>query len=55
MLYVKLTGLYFTNTFLQVKDNVPFYLDLSRAAAQWVRALAPQAVGWMFESQPRQT
>ena len=25
------------------------------AVAQWVRAFAPQAKGWMFESQPRQT
>ena len=24
------------------------------AVAQWVRAFAPQAKGWMFESQPRQ-
>ena len=23
------------------------------AVAQWVRALAPQAEGWMLESQPR--
>ena len=23
--------------------------------AQWVRAFAPQAEGWVFESQPRQT
>ena len=25
------------------------------AVAQWVRALAPQAQVWVFESQPRQT
>ena len=25
------------------------------AVAQWVRAVAPQADGWVFESQPRQT
>ena len=25
------------------------------AVAQWVRALAPQAEGWVFESNPRQT
>ena len=25
------------------------------AMAQWVRALAPQAEGWVFESKPRQT
>ena len=25
------------------------------ALAQWVRAFAPQAEGWVFESQPRQT
>ena len=25
------------------------------AVAQWVRAFAPQAEGWVFESQPRQT
>ena len=25
------------------------------AFAQWDRALAPQADGWVFESQPRQT
>ena len=23
--------------------------------AQWVRAFAPQAEGWVFESQPRQS
>ena len=30
-------------------------LPYSRGVAQWVRAFAPQAEGWVFESQPRQT
>ena len=25
------------------------------ALAQWIKALAPQAEGWVFETQPRQT
>ena len=25
------------------------------AVAQWVRVFAPQAEGWVFETQPRQT
>ena len=29
------------------------YLDV--VVAQWVRAVAPQAEGWVFESQPRHT
>ena len=29
--------------------------ELTVAVAQWVRALATQTEGWMFESQPRQT
>ena len=29
--------------------------QLTAAVAQSVRALAPQAEGWVFESQPRQT
>ena len=32
-----------------------FYVRRTAAVAQWVRALAPQAEGWVFESQPRQT
>ena len=28
--------------------------DITEAMAQWVRALAPQAEGWVFETQPRQ-
>ena len=32
------------------------FLRSSRTAvAQWARAFAPQAEGWVFESQPRQT
>ena len=27
--------------------------DITEAMAQWVRALAPQAEGWVFETQPR--
>ena len=30
-------------------------LDEAAAVAQWDRALAPQAEGWVFESQPLQT
>ena len=32
-------------------------IDYGEAAAveQWVRTFAPQAEGWAFESQPRQT
>ena len=29
--------------------------QMTAAVAQWVRALAPQAEGWVFESGPRQT
>ena len=32
---------------------VTYYL-YTRAVAQWVRMLAPQAEVWVFESQPRQ-
>ena len=32
-----------------------FQLVIALAFAQWDRALAPQADGWVFESQPRQT
>ena len=32
-----------------------FKTDLAAALAQWVRAFAPQAEGWVFESQPPQT
>ena len=28
---------------------------VAAAVAQWVRKFAPQAHGWLFESQPRQT
>ena len=28
---------------------------LAAAFAQWMKAFAPQAEGWMFESQPRRT
>ena len=31
------------------------YLLLTLVMAQWVRALALQSEGWVFESQPRQT
>ena len=30
-------------------------MKVTAAAAQWVRAFASQAEGWVFESQPRQT
>ena len=30
-------------------------LRLAATVAQWVRAFAPQAEGWEFESQPQQT
>ena len=32
-----------------------FQKGVTAAVAQWVRALAPEAEGWVFESQPRQT
>ena len=32
-----------------------FKNNTAAAVAQWVRAFAPQAEGWVFESQPRQT
>ena len=32
-----------------------FILTQTAAMVQWVRALAPQGEGWVFESQPRQT
>ena len=32
-----------------------FQSNITAAMAQWVRALAPQAKGWVFEFQPRQT
>ena len=36
--------------------NVPQQTDsLTAAVAQWIRALVPQADGWVFESRPRQT
>ena len=30
------------------------YMYKTATVAYWVRALAPQAEGWVFESQPRQ-
>ena len=30
------------------------YVFANHLVAKWVRALAPQAEGWVFESQPRQ-
>ena len=32
-----------------------FAIPNTAAVAQWVRAMAPQAEGWVFESQPRHT
>ena len=32
----------------------PNYVEIA-AVAQWIRALASQAEGWVFESQQRQT
>ena len=29
--------------------------NVTTAVAQWVRALVPQAEGWVFKSQPRRT
>ena len=29
--------------------------DMTAAVAQWVSVFAPQASGWVFKSQPRQT
>ena len=29
-------------------------IEVTAAVAQWVRALAPKADGWVFESQPGQ-
>ena len=37
------------------KTTVIIILIRTAAVAQWVRAFAPQAEGWMFESQPQQT
>ena len=34
---------------------VDFTYARAAAVAQWIRALAPQAEGWVFESRPRQT
>ena len=34
---------------------VQFRTVLAAVVALWVRALAPQVEGWVFESQPRQT
>ena len=31
------------------------FVLICAAVAQWVRALAPQAEEWVFESQPRQS
>ena len=49
---------------LLVYDNIVFpvrllsyngrHTEITAGAAQWVRALVPQAGGWVFESQPRQ-
>ena len=36
-------------------DNHRHYMAETAAVAQWVRALAPQAEGWVFESQLRKT
>ena len=30
-------------------------MEIAAAVAQWFRVFAPQAEGWMFESQPPQT
>ena len=35
--------------------SILYHLNINAAVAHWVRAFAPQAEGWMFESQPRQT
>ena len=32
-----------------------YTLKLTAVVVQWIRALAPQAEGWVFESQPQQT
>ena len=37
------------------KHNMLFTMLITAAVAQWVRAFALQAEGWVFESQPRQT
>ena len=37
-------------SYIQYEDK-----NVTAAVAQWVRALAPQAEDWVFESQPRQT
>ena len=38
-----------------ISTNVAHLHYIIAAVVQWVRALAPQAEGWVFESQPRQT
>ena len=42
---------------MEILIKAPFIsISISAAAvAQWARAFASQAEGWMFESQPRQT
>ena len=37
------------------KSSIIVHSSLTAAVAQLVRALVPQAEGWVFESQPRQT
>ena len=46
------TNIYFKK--LSSEDFLSNKFNLS-LMAQWVRALAPQTEGWVFESQPRQT
>ena len=36
-------------------DPLLISFQTTAAVAQWVRELAPQAEGWVFESRPRQT
>ena len=48
----------FKHGFLHIVSKGEIFVSLlitTAAVSQWVRALALQAEGWVFESQPRQT
>ena len=43
------------NNYSKSSVSIHIYIKWTAAVAQWLRALAPQAEGWVFESKPRQT
>ena len=56
LLYINRENSYdYSKIYVKIDSEPQTHYFLTAAVAQWVRAFASQAEGWVFESQPRQT